>query len=196
MPVIPSLTRRFFGGCLFICSATLAFQPAWAAPPTPKAHTDLENQFRITSPVGWGPAPRIGRMVWHAASKNGTEMPDCGVIVSQDSSFASSGLDAFIEAQTQEQVKQLLSLNFSDIVIGTFERNFQLGGQRALHYIYSGTLNGERQTSMNIQTVRGDKLYTLGCNAPANQFPPLYLEFLRIADSFAFIGKKQTKPRQ
>lgn len=167
---------------------TQASPAALAAP-----YVDAKNQFRITAPKGWGAAPLSGRMVWHVAANGGTELPDCGVIVSQDSSFSILGNDRYINSQSKEKLKGILSLNFQNVVIGNWEPNFRLGGQRALHYIYTGTIEGERQTTLGIQTVRGGKLYTFSCNAPSAQFPSLYLDLLKVSDTFTFTQQPSAK---
>ena len=169
---------------LWLAQATSMGAPAGAG------HVDHTNQFRIAQPRGWGAAPLAGRIVWHVASNGGTEQPDCGVIVSQDWSFAATGVDGYIRGQSREGVKEMLSMNFTDVVIGHWEPNFTLAGQRALHQIYTGTIDGRRQTTMNIQTVRGNKLYTFFCNAPADKFPLIYLDLLKVSDTFAFTGKR------
>jgi hypothetical protein len=150
-------------------------------------HMDAANGFRIQSPPGWGPAPLVGRMAWHFASKNGTELPDCSVIVTQDPSFAILGAQEYIDSQSQDRVKQLLSLNFDNPKIGLWEPEFWLGGQKAIHYVYTGEINGFKQTSLVTQTVRAGRLYTFSCNAPSNRFPYLYKDMLQLAGTFDFI---------
>lgn len=157
----------------------------WAAPGT--RHVDAKNGFSIQSPQGWGPAPVSGRLVWHAASSDGTQMPDCSVIVTQDVSFAALSADDFIEGQTQDALVQALSLGFADVKLGVWEPNHRMGGQRALHVVYAGTLDGQRQMSLMSQTIRDGRLYTFACNAEARAFPGLYAELLHIMDTFEFV---------
>ncbi|MBJ6985753.1 hypothetical protein [Luteimonas sp. MC1750] len=145
-----------------------------------------EAHFYVATPDGWGEAPLVGRMAWHVASNGGTEQPDCGVIVSKDASFLAAGADGYIDNQSKEQLKEMLSLNFQDVVIGSWNTNSELGGQRALQHVYSGSMDGERQTTMTIQTVREDRLYSFFCNAPADVFPTIYLKLLRVSDTFSF----------
>lgn len=150
-------------------------------------YTDPANDFRITAPEGWAAAPMERHMVWHVASEGGTKMPDCGVIATADWSMTHLTPEEYIESQNEAQLKKALGLNFTDVVIGYWEPNFRLGGQSALHYVYSGTLDGLRQTSLGLQTVRAGKLYTFFCNAPSDKFSSSYADLLAIADSFAFL---------
>lgn len=157
------------------------------------AHRDDVNGFRVTAPADWGSAPIEGRMVWHIASEGGTAMPDCGIIVTADWSMAQLSPDEFIDSQSEAQLKKLLSLNFDDVAIGYWEPNFRLGDRAALHYIYSGTLDGVRQTSLGLQTVRAGKLFTFFCNAPSGSFHGMYTNLLSIADSFSFLHVDRTE---
>jgi hypothetical protein len=170
-------------------------QPPLARSAAPKVHLDRTNEFQLTVPSGWGDAPKVGRIVWHSAAQGGTALPDCSVIVTQDASFALLTVDQFIASQSREQALQLLSISFKNPRIVLWEPNFRLGGQRALHYIYSGELDGAQQASMVLQTTHAGRLYTFSCNAPADQFPLLYTDLLHVADSFAFVPSKTPAKR-
>ncbi len=150
-------------------------------------HTDSTNGFNVTTPEGWSDIDLAGRMVWHVASNNGTELPDCGVIITDDWSFAALTQEEYVSSQSEAQLKKLFSLNFSDVAIGLWEPNFPFAETTALHYIVSGTSDNFRQTSMSFQIIHDRKLYTLFCNAPAGKFPNLYLDLLGVADSFSFL---------
>lgn len=126
-------------------------------------------------------------MVWHVAARNGTALPDCGVIVTQDVAFKMLSVDQYVATQSKQKVLAMLALNFGDPLIGAWEPDFRLGGQRALHYIYSGTLDDRRQTTMIWQTTRNGRLYTFSCNTDAEQFPLVYTDLLHLADTFAFV---------
>lgn len=125
-------------------------------------------------------------MVWHSARNGGTEMPDCGVIVNADRSFVGLSNDDYIRSQSEAQLAKLLALNFADVKIGLFEPRSSLGKQRSLHYIYTGVLDGKKQTSLGFQTIYRQRLYTFFCNATADEFSYLYADLLAIADSLSF----------
>jgi hypothetical protein len=52
-------------------------------------------------------------------------------------------------------------------------------------FIYSGVLDGECRSSLTVQTIKDGRLYTVGFNAPAQDFPVIYLELKHILDSFS-----------
>jgi len=143
--------------------------------------------FEVSAPDGWGAAPLVGRMKWHVASDNGTALPDCLIIVTEDWSFQVISIDDYIENQSEAQFVKMASVMMSDVVVGVWEEDFRLGGQRALHIVYSATVDGVRQTSFSTQTIRSGKLYSFACNASDNDFPFVYADLLKIADTFMFV---------
>lgn len=143
--------------------------------------------FVVSTPEGWGDAPLLGRMKWHIAANDGTSNPDCFVIVTEDWSFEVTPLDDYIKTQTKEHLVEVASTMMSDVVVDVREDNFELGGQRAVHLVYSATVDSIRLTSFTTQTIRSGKLYTFGCNDMVDSFPLVYVDLLKIQDSFQFV---------
>ena len=177
-------------GCLAACdqrkdapAGHVDEQPATGTPES----ADVGPGFEVSTPDGWGDAPLLGRMKWHVASNGGTTNPDCFVIVTEDWSFEVTPLEDYINTQTEEHFVEVASMLLSDVVVGVREENFNLGGQRAIHIVYSSTVDGIRQTSFSTQTIRSGKLYTFGCNDMVDNFPLVYADLLKIQDSFQFV---------
>ncbi len=152
-----------------------------------QTYTDVKNGFSIKSPKDWGPVPLERNVNWHVARNNGTELPDCNIIVTKDWAFALVSAEKYANSQSQEKIKKMLSLSYGDVKIGNWEPNFHIGGEKALHYISSGTSDGFKLTSVTIQTIRNSRLYTLTCNAPSDDFPLMYVDLLHILDTFKFV---------
>jgi hypothetical protein len=147
---------------------------------------ETESDFQLSKPEGWGDAPLSGRMVWHVASKYGTSTPACSVVATADPSFEITSIDEYIRNQSEEKIVKLASMNMANVSVGNWEPNFELGGQRALHFIYSATVDGNRMSNLIIQTIRSGKLFTFSCNATADEFMHVYADLLKIADTFQF----------
>jgi hypothetical protein len=158
-------------------------------PPEPEVKISSDNtiDFRVSTPEGWAAAPLSGRMNWHVASTNGTELPDCGVIVTAHPGMASISNEEYIRAQNEQDFLKLVSASADDVRIGKWETDYELGKQRALHIIYSATIDGVRLSNLTIQTLHESKLYTFFCNAPLDEFPFIYADLLKVADSFEFV---------
>lgn len=151
-----------------------------------RLYTDPINEFRVVVPDEWGDAPVDGRMVWNIASENGTVEPACNVRVATDWSYAGLTPEKFVESQSEDQFKKILSTHIDDLRVGVWDANYRFGGQVAIQYVYTGTLDGIRKASLGLQTVYSGRLYTFTCIAPANEFPNIYLDLLAIAESFSF----------
>ncbi len=126
-------------------------------------------------------------MKWHAAANGGTTNPDCFVIVTEDWSFEETSIDDYIRIQTEGHFVEVASVLMSDVVVIVREENFELGGQRAIHIVYSSTVDGIRQASFSTQTIHSGKLYTFGCNDMVDNFPLVYADLLKLQDSFQFV---------
>ena len=177
-------------GCFAACdqkeAATAGYEDEQLSSGTPES-ADVGPGFEVSTPDGWDDAPLLGRMKWHVASNGGTTNPDCFVIVTEDWSFEVTPLDDYIKNQTEEHFVEVASVLMSDVVVVVREENFELGGQRAIHIVYSSTVDGIRQASFSTQTIRSGKLYTFGCNDMVDNFPLVYADLLKIQDSFQFV---------
>ncbi len=176
-------------GCLASCSSKEGPSAGADGQPAPGAlvSSRFGPGFAVSMPEGWGDAPLLGRMKWHVASNNGTTNPDCFVVVTEDWSFEETPIEDYIATQTEEHFVEMASTMMSDVVVVVREENFDLGGQRAVHIVYSATVDGIPQASFTTQTIRSGKLYNFGCNAMVNNFPLVYADLLRIQESFKFV---------
>lgn len=177
--------------CVWICAGALVTVLIGTASAQEREHIDQQHGFRVIIPDGWGTAPVAGRMVWHVADEQGSSMPDCSVVVSDDAEYSVLSADKYIQYADEQKVKKGMTLVFQDVVIGVWETGYRLGGAPALHYIFSGTLNDVRQTSLVLQTVRNRKLYTFTCNDEVMRFPFTRPQLMAVAESFSFIDSEE-----
>ncbi len=154
------------------------------ARPSGERITLANGSCLLSPPEGWLPFELTGRMVWRVARQGG--LADMSLIVTADDSFKSMSPDDYCSAVTQDAYQKMTEMIFDNVRIGLWEPRYSLAGHRALHVVLSADYEGATQVSAHVQTIHGGRLYTLGMNAPESEFPPLYLEFKRVVDSFSF----------
>ena len=145
------------------------------------------HEFALSYPVHWQSLPKLGgRMAVHVGGSIGKQSASMSVIVSEDESFRIMTIVDYLKTVKAKDFLDVASISMTDVKMHRWEPKYELGGQPALMFVYSGILDGARQCTLTIQTIKNGRLYTLGFNAPSDDFPVMYLELKKIADSFAF----------
>lgn len=148
---------------------------------------NIENRFKIEVPNGWGAVETSSELVWDVASNNGTSLPECNIKVTKNPAFSIISNGEYIKTQSVTRMKRILSMYYHNVSFGVWETDWSFGNQRALHYVYTGTRNGNIFGSIGIQTVRFGRLYTFTCNALGSQLPNVYTNLIDIANTFEFL---------
>jgi len=147
-----------------------------------------EYKFEISYPATWQPLPKLGaRMILHVGGPIGDQSASMNIIVSEDESFRVMKVDDYLKAVKQKDFLDVASMTMADVKMHRWETKYEIGGQPALMFIYSGILEGQRQSTLTIQTISSGRLYTVTFNASAEDFPVIYLELKQIFDSFRFM---------
>ena len=145
------------------------------------------HEFALSYPAHWQSLPKLGgRMAVHVGGSIGKQSASMSVIVSEDESFRIMTTADYLKTVKAKDYLDVASITMSDVKMHRWEPAYKLGEQPALMFVYSGILNGARQSTLTIQTIKNGRLYTLGFNAPSEDFPAVYLELCKIADSFTF----------
>jgi len=147
-----------------------------------------QHKFAISYPENWQPLPQLGgRMVMHVGGRIGEQKASMNAIVSEDESFRVMKTEDYLGTVKQKDFLDIASLSMSEVKMHRWETKYEVGGQSALMFIYSGIVDGERQATLTVQTIKDGRLYTIAFNSPAGDFPVIYLELKHILDSFRFI---------
>lgn len=145
------------------------------------------HKFSIAYPAAWRSLPKLNdRMVLHVGGQLATHTASMNVIVTEDKSFRLMTSQDYLARVKQSDFLQVASMSMSDLKVHRWETKYEIGKQPALMFIYSGTLNGQRQATLTTQTIRNGRLYTVAFNAQADEFPAIYAELVQILDSFHF----------
>jgi hypothetical protein len=145
------------------------------------------HKFKISFPAGWQPLPKLGaRMVVHVGGRIGEHTASMNAIVSEDESFRVMKTEDYLKTVKQKDFLDIASMSMDDVKMHRWEPKYEVGGQAALMFIYSGVLDSERQSTLTAQTIKDGRLYTVAFNAPADDFLVIYLELKHILDSFRF----------
>ena len=145
------------------------------------------HKFEISYPADWQPLPKLGgRMVVHVGGRIGEHTASMNAIVSEDESFRVMKTEDYLKTVKQKDFLDIALMSMSDLKMHRWETKYEVGGQAALMFIYSGILDGQRQSTLTAQIIKDGRLYTVAFNAPAEDFPVIYLELKHILDSFRF----------
>lgn len=154
----------------------------------PAVFRSTAHKFEISYPAAWQPLPKLGaRMVVHVGGRVGDHTASMNAIVSEDESFRVTKIEDYLKTAKPKDFLDIASMSMSDVKMHRWETKYEIGGQAALMFIYSGVLDGERQSTLTAQTIKDGRLYTVAFNAPTQDFPVIYLELKHILDSLRFI---------